>query len=462
MNNVELAKILVELVGGRENVKSVTHCMTRLRFILRDVEKAKGDEIKALDEVMGVVYKGGQYQLIIGPTVNHLYDEVIKLVPEDGTVNSEAEQPKTPVKKDWRYYGNAIMGSLAGCMTPLIPVLICMGMTKAINSILGPRLLGLLSTTDNLYVLFDFVSDAGLYFLPIYVGYTAAKKFGLNELIGMLLGAILIHPNLIALAGEGVDFTVYGIPAQLQNYSSSIIPIILTVWIASYIEKFFKKYTPDVLQVIGVPVGTLLVMLPLELCLFGPMGAFLGQYICEAIIGLYDIAGPLAVAVLSATFGLLVLTGMHTVLFTFLFVTFPMMGYDGFILPSMLLCSWAAGGVTIACAVKFKSAKKKQLTIGYFMTWLLGGVGEPTLYGLSIPYRTPLYASVIAGGLSGLLGGVLGLKAYVLSPSNGIYGLTGFIGGPTSNYVVLAISVVASVAIGFATMWFMKLDESLA
>lgn len=455
-----LASTIIEKVGGKENVKSVTHCMTRLRFILNDVNLALQDELKAMDEIMGVVYKGGQLQLIIGPQVTDIYDEVVKIIPNMNE-NVVEDIKESNEKKDFKYYINEVMGTLAGCMTPMIPVLLCMGICKAIVAVLGPQLMGVLSETDSLYVLFTFVGDAGIYFIPVYVGYTAAKKFGMNELMGMFLGAILIHPTMIQMATEGTKFSVYGIPASVQNYSSSIIPIILTIWVASYVEKFFKKYTPDVLKVFGIPLGTLFVMLPLELCLFGPLGSFLGQYICQGIIGLYDIAGPLAVGIVGATFSLLVLTGMHTVLMAFLFMTFPMVGYDGFIIPAIMACSYAGAGVTLACVLKFKDKKKKQLTFGYFITWLFGGVGEPMLYGLNIPYRTPLYAGIISGFIAGVVTGLLGLKAYVLTPSNGLYILPSFLGGPQSNYIVLAISLVASVVIGFVVMWFMKLDESL-
>lgn len=461
MDKKVLASTILEKVGGKENVQSVTHCMTRLRFILKNVDLAKQDDLKALDEIMGVVYKGGQFQLIIGPQVTDIYDEVVKLLPdkEDEQVVQKTEKEK--VKKDFKYYINGVMGALAGCMTPMIPVLLCMGICKAIVAVLGPQLTGVLTETDSLYILFTFVGDAGLYFIPIYVGYTASKKFGMNELMGMFIGAILIHPTLIQLATDGTPFNVYGIPTVAQNYTSTILPIILTIWIASYVEKFFKKYTPDVLKVFGVPLGTLLVILPIELCLFGPLGSFLGEYICQGIIGLYDIAGPLAVGIVGATFSLLVLTGMHTVLMAFLFMTFPMVGYDGFVIPAIMACSYAGAGVTLACVIKFKDKKKKQLTFGYFITWLFGGVGEPMLYGLNIPYKTPLYAGVISGFIAGVVTGLLGLKAYVLSPSNGLYILPAFLGGPQSNYIVLGISLVASVVIGFVVMWFMKLDESL-
>lgn len=455
-----LAADILRNVGGAENVVSVTHCMTRLRFVLRTESAASDAGLKALDEVMSVVHNGGQVQVVIGPQVAHVYDAVCALggfaaqAPIDENLDAPKEKltPKTVL--------NSVMGALGGCMTPLIPLLLCVGICKSLVAVLGPQLLGVISEGSDLYTLFTFVADAGFYFLPVIVGYTAAQKFRMTPAMGMFFGAILVHPTLIQMAAEGTPFTVYGIPASVQNYSSTVIPIILTVWVASYIERFFKKHTPDVLQVFGVPLGTLFITLPLELCVLGPLGSFLGNYICKGIIALYDLVGPLAVAIVGATFSLLVLGGMHIVLMVFLFTSFPMMGYDAFVIPGIMACSWAGAGVTLACILKFKDKKKKALTTGYLLTWLLGGVGEPMLYGLNLPYKTPLYAGVISGFLSGLVTGLLGLKAYVCNASNGLYIFPAFFGGPNSNYIVLVISVIASVALGFACMWFMPLNEN--
>lgn len=271
----------------------------------------------------------------------------------------------------------------------------------------------------------------------------------------------MVHPTLLKMVADGGKFDVYGIPVALQNYTSSVIPIILSVWIMSYVERFFKDKTPATLKVFGVPFGTLLVMLPLTLCLFGPAGALIGNYVGNGLIALHNVAGPLAVAVVAAIFGLLVMTGMHPVLFAFLFVSFPEIGYDAFIIPAMITSAYAGAGVAIACIIKIKDKEKKSLVMGYLLTWFLGGVGEPMLYGLNIPFKTPLYASIASGFIGGLVGGLLGLKAYILNTANGIYGLAGFLGGPTSNLVVLAISLIVSVIAGFIIMWFMKLDETL-
>lgn len=463
MDNKKFASEIISKVGGRDNIHQVTHCMTRLRFSLNDPAKADKAVLKNIDGVMGVADKGGYLQLIIGPQVADVYDEIAKEVPGGGEVADDGSPVTTesPAKKEKGFIGflDRILGALAGCMTPAIPVLLACGIVKTIAAVFGPTLLGWIPQNSNLYTLFTFVGDAGFYFMPVYIGYTAAKKFECTPMMGILMGAILIHPTLVQMATDHTAFDVYGIPASVQNYSSTVIPIILTVWIMSYVERWFKKHTPDAIKVFGVPFGTLIVMLPLALCVFGPLGAFIGQYVCQGIIALNQVAGPLAMAIIGGLFTLLVMTGMHTLLYVFLFTTFPTIGYDALVLPSILMSSWAMAGVCIACILKFKDKKKKDEIISYFVTWLLGGVGEPMLYGLFVPYKTPLYANVIAGCAAGLLAGILGLKAYVLIPSNGIYGLAAFLGGSASSYPVFIISVAAAIILGFVVMWFMKLDE---
>ena len=205
--------------------------------------------------------------------------------------------------------------------------------------------------------------------------------------------------------------------------------MILVVWILKYVYNFFKKYTPDLLSVFVVPFATVLVMLPLSLSILAPLGGYIGTYIGEGIIALNSVAAPLALAVVGGFFTFFVLTGMHPVLFAYLFVTFPTMGYDNFLLPGILCASWSAAGVALACIVKIKNQKERSLAIGYLVTWFFGGVGEPMLYGLFIPYKTPLLAGIISGALTGLVAGMVHLTAYVLNTSNGIYGLAAFLGG---------------------------------
>lgn len=460
MEYKETAKVIFEQLGGNGNVKNVNHCATRLRFSLRDEAVVDDATVKQIEGILGVVKKGGQYQLIIGPNVSSLYDELIQLF---SPAEAAAEPVKAAASTDSKFKQviNAMFDYLSGSLTPLIPILLSASLCKTIAVILGPQLLGWVTETSDVFTLFTFVGDAGFYFLPVFVGYTAAKKVDASPMIGMFLGAIMLHPILMDMASNGKTLSVYGLPAMTQNYASTIIPMIMIIWVMKYVEQFLKKYVPDVLKVFLIPLGTLLIMLPIALVVLGPLGAFLGQYICQAIISVNDVAGPLGVALIGGTFSLLVITGMHPLLFTYLFVTFPTMGYDNFLLPGILCASWAATGVAIACGVKFRDPKKKSLVFGYIFTWFFGGVGEPLLYGLSIPYKTPLYAGVIAGFITGLVAGFLDLTGYVLNTSNGVYGIAAFIGGDTSNYIALGITLAVALISGFLCMFFMKLDQDI-
>lgn len=457
---LQTAKEVLKAVGKADNILQVTHCMTRLRFNLKDDTIPNQEELKQIEGVVGVVNSGVQFQVIIGTTVEQVYRELIQLGDLKEKEVTEENIKQTEGKKKEKNIMGAIFDYLSGSLTPLIPILLVASMCRTIAAVLGPQLFGIITEESTLYVLFSFVGDAGFYFLPVFLGYSAAKKRNCNVAIGMLLGAILLHPTLINMFTEGSSFDVYGIPSMVQNYSNTVIPMILIVWIMSYVERFFKKYSPDVLKVLLVPMGTLLVMLPLSLCVLGPAGAFLGQYVCNAIIGVNSLVGPLGVAIVAGTFAVLVLTGMHPVLFTYLFVTFPMLGYDTFMEPGVLASSWAGLGVALACAVKFKKKENRALTISYIFTWLFGGVGEPLLYGISIPYKTPLYAGAISGFITGFVAGLLNLTAYILNTSNGIYLLPAFVGGSVGNYVALGVTLVVGIVSGFLVMTFMKLDEN--
>lgn len=460
-DNKKLAESILAAVGGKENVLDVTHCMTRLRFRLKDEKIPQDSELKKISGVMSVVRSGGQVQVVIGPSVAKVYDELCAVgsFAEKPAVEENLDKDLVKPKLTPMEVINKIVGAMASCLTPMIPILLCCGMCKMLVSVLGPNLLNILSAESNLSILLTFVGDAGFYFMPIIIGYTAAKRFGMTPVMGMLLGAILVHPTLVAMSGS--TFTVYGIPTSVQTYTSTLFPIFLTVWLGSYVEKFFRKHTADTLQVIGVPLATLFIMLPVELCVCAPIGYYIGEGLVNILVALNNIAGPLATAVLGGTWTLLVLCGMHVAFVPILVTIFASVGYDTFVIPGIFAGSWATFGCMIAVLVLVKSKKKRALYAGYVFTWLVGGVGEPYKYGVQIPYRTPLYASVISGLLTGLVAGISGLTAYVMSTANGIYSFAAFFGGSTGNYVALAVTTVAGIVFGFITMMVLKIDESL-
>ena len=242
-DNKAIAEAVLTAVGGKENVTFAAHCITRLRFNLKDNSIVKDEEVKAINGVIGVNRAGSQYQVIIGPNVDQVYKELCAIggFEAQGAIdeNLDAAGDKQPFS--FKNLGSTIMDYLSGSLIPAIPVMLAASIFKMLCAVLGPSMLNVLSETSELYTLFTFVGDAGFYFFPVLIGYTAARKFGLTPALGIFFGAILIHPTVINIASEGGAFHVYGIPTVLQNYSATVLPILLTVWIASYIEKYFKK-----------------------------------------------------------------------------------------------------------------------------------------------------------------------------------------------------------------------------
>lgn len=467
----ELAHQIIENIGGEANVSTFTHCMTRLRITLKDVSLAHDKEIKKLDDIIGLNKVGNQYQIIIGPAVTDVYDAMVPLfdssivggsIDDPEAAKEDAEKTKKKIHS-FKDVVNVVFDYLSGTLVPLISILLAASLCKTIVAIFGPQMLNIVSAKSDFIQVFTFVGDAGFYFFPLFIGCSAAKKLKTSIPMSLLLGAILIHPTLIKMASSHhPSFSVYGIPTTALNYSSTVIPMLLTVWILSYVYKFIDKHSPNMLKVFIVPFGTLIIMLPIMLCLLAPLGGYLGNGVASGIMWLDKVAGPLAECIVAGLFPLLVLTGMHVALLSLAIASFPILGFDGLVMPAGILSAWAGLGVALACFIKFKTGKNKELTSGYALTWLFGGVGEPLLYGLEIPYKTPLAANLIGGAIGGIVAGFLNLRIYVPGAANGIYGLGGFVGGPKSNYIALAISLVVCVVAGFITMMVLPLKESPA
>lgn len=456
----QLCEALLPLVGGKENLVQANHCMTRLRLDLKDYGKADMEAIKKVPGVVGCVRSGGPLQIIIGTTVGDVYDEFCAMTGlEKRTALKEDPDGAKSQPKGAKGILDAFFAYLSGTLTAIIPVMIAASLCKTIVAVFGPDLLGVLTVESDLYKLFTMVGDAGFYFLPILVANFAAKKLNVNSAIAMFLAGVMLHPTLIEMASTGTTFTVYGIPCSVQSYASTVVPILLIVWVMKYVEHFFKKYCPDVLKVVGVPFGTLLVMLPIALCVLGPIGSILGNYVSTGIIALNDFAGPFATALIGAFFALMVATGMHNLLFVYLFTTFPMLGFDGFLLPGILASSWAGTASGLGIALRTKKPETRSTIFSYILTWFFGGVGEPMIYGVMFKYKAGLIAAVAAGGISGFVAGLMGLKAYVLSTSNGMYGLLAFLGGPAFNYVALAVTIAVGIVAGIALAMLLPFHE---
>ncbi len=464
-DNKQIAENVLQAVGGKENVAKVTHCMTRLRFNLKDEGAADREAVKSIDGVLSLVESGGQFQVVVGNNVSKVYDELCALggFEEQKAIdeNLDDDKPKQPMTVK-RFFGS-ILDGVAGCMTPLIPLLLVAGLLKMIPTLFGDGVLGIMSADSDLYTLFTFAGDAGFYFLPIAIGYTGAKKFGATPILGILLGAMLVHPTFVAMAGvEGAKFTVFGIPCTIENYSSTVVPMILATWSMSYVERFFKKYMPEAISTVFTPFLTIVVMIPLTFCFFGPVGYWLGNGVGWLLDGLHDVAGPLGFALVTALWSVLLTCGMHVVLITLAFVRIFEVGYDNFVLAASGLTAFATYGVLLGGYFKAKNKKTRSEIGAYFLANFLGGVGEPALYGFMLKYKRPMLAQIIGGFAGGLVGGIAGVTVYQLAPALNFLNFLGYVGGSVKNVVWAAISALVAMGVGCVMTMVLGFDEENA
>ena len=453
MDYKKTAAAIVEGVGGIENVKGLTHCVTRLRFSLADEGKANADALKATDGVMGVVQQGGQYQVIIGNEVDGVYDAITPLIGGgQGSVDSnEADVAQKPQGiKGW---ANAALDTLISCFTPLIPAIAGAGMVKVLAYVLSAA--GLIATESVEYSVLNVIGDGVYYFLPLLVAVTAANKMKTNPFLAMGIAGIMMHPNLLALGEAGSTVSVFGAPLTLVNYSAQALPIILSVWVMKYVEKFFGSHCPTLLKAFLPSMLTFLVVGPIALIAIGPLGTILGNGF-QVFADLMTQWGWLAVALNAALFPFLVLTGMHNALIPLMIQMFMTQGFDPVFLPGGLCANLAEGAAAAAVAVRTKSKTMKSTAWSAAVSAVLG-VTEPALYGVNLRLKRPFIAMVIGSFVGGAIAGLVGLTAYTfVSPS--LLSLPIF-AGAQSNFLLSMIAVPATLVSTFLITFFMGFED---
>lgn len=434
VDNKKIAQEVLAAVGGKDNVTSATHCMTRLRLNLKDMGLPNDEAIKKINGVVGVVQAGGQFQIIIGQNVPKVYAEFCALtgLAAQEAIQEDLDGPKE--KLTLKKVGSNILDYLSGSMAMLIPAMIGTAMFKTLQVVAGPDMLGLVSADSSFYLLCTILYNAFFYFIPVFLGYSAAKKLGCSQLLGMLCGTMLLVPDFTALVGTDFAFNVYGIPAPVANYGQTIVPVLLAVWIISYIERFFKKIIPDVLSTIFVPFLSLVVIVPINFCLLAPLGSRLGDVIGNGLLAFGNVGGFLAVAVVAALWEFMVMTGMHGVLIMFAIGGLFANGVDNFVLVAGGIATWAAYGIALGAFFRLKNKDEKALSLGYFVSGFLGGVTEPALYGIGMKYKKPFIALIIGGFVGGLYAGITHVGTYVMGATN-FLGVLGFVAGGTANIV---------------------------
>lgn len=443
MDYKKLAETILGLVGGEENVASLTHCATRLRFNLKDESKADTAKLKTTKGVMGVVSSGGQYQIIIGSDVGSVYKEIIGMT-------SLENNKDTSEKKDDRKVLAKVIDTVSGIFTPILPAITAAGMMKAVLALLIA--FNLISKESQSYQIIDFMADSAFYFLPILLASSAAKKFKCNPYLAMMIGGIILHPSFISMVNAAKETSekiqVFGLPIPLASYSSSVLPIILAIWFMSYVEPIADKVSPKAIKFFSKPLITATIVGIVTLTVIGPIGYIISDKVGLAILTLESYCGWLVPTLLGGLTPLLVMTGTHYGLVPIGINNRLTMGSDTVIYPGMLASNVAQGGAALAVAFKSKNSEIKQLASSTGLTAVFG-ITEPALYGVNLRFKTPLYASMIGGAVGGLFLGLFGVRNYA-GGSPGFLTLPSYIGGDAmSNFYFAVAGAVISVAVAF-------------
>lgn len=447
MKYQETAKKIFTTVGGEQNIISVTHCMTRLRFVLKNDNQVNDASVKNIPGVMGVMKKGGQYQIIMGNDVADYYKELVKL-GNFGNSSQEAENKNNLFEK--------FVDVISGCMSPLIPALLGGGMIKVLLIILP--LIGILKESSNTFAVLTFFGDAPFYFIPIMLAYTASQKFNVTPTLAITVAGIMLHPNFTAIVTEGSPMSIFGLPITLASYGSSVIPILIMVWLMKYIEKFVDKILPTVIKSFTKPLLVIVISGILALVIVGPLGTYAGEILSTVVVWVQSKAGWLALGLMAAFMPLIVMTGMHWAFAPIFLIASPATP-DVLILPAMLASNIAQGAAALAVSVKAKDKNVKQVALASSISALVAGVTEPALYGVTLKYKKPLYAAMISGGICGVYIGITGLGAYAFAVPS-LVALPQFIGGQGNANIINAIIVaIASFVLTFVLTYIFGIDE---
>lgn len=469
----ELAGDILKNVGGIDNVKSVRHCITRLRFALKDDAIANDEAISNLDGVIQVMKAGGQYQVVIGAAVDDVYDELVGeyRVPGVGAVAADEETVDEGEKSHNVF--NMLMDTVSGSMAPTLMPLAAAGMIKGLMALCIA--MGWLAADSGTYMIWYSIADGFFYFLPIILGYTAAKKFGCNEFLGMALGAALVYPAMVNLSAtseivgtlfEGTAFqmsyynTFLGIPVILpaSGYTSSVIPILIAVWTASKLERVLNKTIPQLIRSMTVPFVCFAVMAPATYLVIGPVASLISgvlTLITEALIGIPVVGGAVVGLVVGGAFSTLVMFGLHWAVIPIMLNNIAMLGYDP------LMAAASVGGFVgvsqgLAVVLRTKSEKTRNVAIPATISQFFG-VGEPLLYGIQLPSKFLFIQNIVFSAAAGLVMGALNVHAYSMG-SAGLFGIPTFMdptGADTSNIVfylgTLAVVMVVAFIFSMAT-----------
>ena len=410
MDYENTAKKILQRVGGKDNVINLVHCMTRLRFTLKDESIVDDEAVKKTKGVMGIMKKGGQYQIIIGNDVGNVFNELNKF----GNFSNEVKE--VPAKSnEKKNIFTMLMDTISGIMAPVIPAIIGAAMIKVLLTLLP--MIGVLSTNGQTYQLLSVIGDGAFFFMPVLIAISASKKFGTNMYYAASIALIMLHPNLITLmntahdAGQTVKFLKY-IPVTYASYSYSVIPIILAVYSLRYVERFVDKITPVVTKNFLKPMLVFLIEVPIALIILGPLGAICGNGLSTVVYAIHDKLGFIAIGLVAGVYPFVVMAGMHHAFTPIKLGMIATTGYENFICIGELCSNMAQGAASLAVALRSKNKDFKQIAGSSAFSALFAGITEPALYGVTLRLKRPMLGACIGGAVGGLVGGFFQMKCF--------------------------------------------------
>ena len=460
-NYKDTAQQVVDNIGGKKNIEHAWHCVTRLRFNLSDKNDVQMEEIKKIPGVMGAQFSGEQFQVIIGNTVDDVFEEVEAII---GTGNGKQSQNSDEgiVSK--------IFDAISGIFTPIIPALAGTGLLKGFLAL--AVILNLMAPDSPTYLLLYGLSDTVLYFFPMLLAVSAAEKFRTSKFLAMTIAGAMMYPTYLSAAQEAFTASMAGetlpawnlfgvLPVPLVTYTSSVIPIIFSVLLLKYVNNWVKKWVPKSLNIMFTPMIVLLIVFPISMTVIGPAGTYIGSFVGDGIGWLFDVAGPLAGIVLGATFPLLVITGMHYSLVPISLTNLAMNGYENTVSPVNAVTNVAQSGAAFAVALRSKDKNMKQIAISSGISASIG-ITEPAMYGVNLKLKRPFYASLAAGGIAA------GFAVFMNARSFGGGGMPGLLSAPSyinvedpMNVIWFMIALVLSWVLSFVFTLVLGFEEEV-
>ena len=454
-NAKQLAEMILQNVGGKDNVREISHCMTRLRLSLKDSSFVKKEEIEKIPDVMRVVVLGGQYQIVLGGIVDEVFDEACKLIGDSARINAETIQENLDAPAEKQSVVNRLIATISGIVTPIIPAMLAAGFITAIAKM--AVLFGVPETNSTIQIL-TVAGDVLYGFFPIFIAWSAAKYFKANISVTLMVVGLLVYPSFTNLFAEGTNITFLGIPVTNVYYGSSVLPAIFSAYLISKFEIFFRRILPNALRSIFVPFLSALVMIPLLIIVIGPIGVWGGELFANIFRATYEFSPILAGAIIGGIWQILIIFGMHIAILGLVSTpNIAMYGRDTIIMthaPS-LICQVTAG-LAVALKAKDKTIKKNALTLS-LTSFFSGSVVEPIMYGVNLKYKKPMIAVCIGGAIGGAITGAAGAGT-VAAVALSIYTFPVYLG---AGFGGLMLGCLVGGAVTFILTYIMGIDEKI-